>query len=110
MLIAVPLKNKTVYEGVVKPIEDKYGVKGEDIFRVLNAYPATINQSGRFLSFIPGVTSLTSEHNFKLVYEDQDNNGNTVYEITGFWCKTKNYTLPNSDTELAVLEWDSTQD
>jgi hypothetical protein len=108
MLIAVPIKGKRVYDGVVKPLEDKYNVKGEDLFLVFNAYPATIKQSGRFLSFVPGVTSTTSEHNFKLMYEDEDNDGNKIYEITGFWAKTKNYTIDSDDNKIAILEWDAT--
>lgn len=109
MLLSVPLKETTVYDGIIKPIEDKYNVKGSDIFEVFNAYPSAKDVSGHFLSYIPGVTSNSSKNNFKLFYDDIDELGNTIHEITGFWVKTKNYELDNKD-ELIELRWDSIKD
>jgi len=102
MLIAIPKKNTKIAD-VAKEIANKYGVKPEDIFRVFNAYPSTNSQYGEFLSYVPGVTSDTSKHNFSLVYEDTDDNGNVIYEITGFWCKTKNYDI--GEGVIAEYEW-----
>lgn len=94
-LIAVPKQGK-IYEDFVQYIETKYSVVGSDIFEVFNAYPATITQSSEFLSFIPGVTSPLTKHNFPLVMTD----ANDEQEIIGFWCKTKNY----EGSEL-VYDW-----
>jgi hypothetical protein len=95
MLCAVPIDGK-IYEDFVQKIEDKYSVNGADIFEVFNAYPATDTQSSEFLSFIPGVTSTLTKHNFPLRMVDSTNSD----EIIGFWIKTKNY----AGDEL-VFDW-----
>jgi len=95
MLCAVPIDGK-IYEDFVHKIETKYSVDGKDIFEVFNAYPATNTQSAEFLSYIPGVTSNLTKHNFPLKMVDSTNND----EIIGFWIKTKNY----SGSEL-VFDW-----
>ena len=102
MLLAIPKKGTKIAD-VAKEVADKYGVNPDDLFRVFNAYPSTNSQYGEFLSYVPGVTSSTSKHNFSLVYKDTDDNGNTIYEITGFWCKTKNYDI--GDDVIAEYEW-----
>jgi len=94
-MIAVP-KDGKIHEDFVQYLEDKYTVVGSDIFEVFNAYPATITQSSEFLSFIPGVTSPLTKHNFDMVMSDE----NDEQEVVGFWCKTKNY----SGDEL-IYDW-----
>ncbi len=95
MLCAVPVDGK-IHEDFVQYIENKYSVVGSDIFEVFNAYPATDTQSSEFLSYIPGVTSPLTKHNFPLKMVDSTDND----EIIGFWIKTKNY----SGSEL-VYDW-----
>ena len=95
MLCAVPTDGK-IYENFVQYIENKYTVSGADIFEVFNAYPATDSQSAEFLSFVPGVTSPLTKHNFPLKMVDSSSND----EIIGFWIKTKNY----AGSEL-VYDW-----
>jgi len=102
MMLAVPKDNAKIYDDFIKPIEDEYGVTGSDLFEVFNAYPFTEGPNGssrQFLSFIPGVTNTASSNNFQLIYEDS----NGEKEITGFWCKTKDY-----DGEVITYNWDAT--
>jgi len=103
MLLAVPQKDKFISD-LVKEIEDKYDVKGEDIFRVFSAYPATPTQSKEMLDYKPNYTPNDSKYNFQLVYEDEDNEGNPIYEITGFWCKVNDYSL-DDENEIIIYEW-----
>jgi len=95
MLCAVPIDGK-IHEDFVQKIESKYTVSGGDIFEVFNAYPSTDSQSSEFLSYIPGVTSPLTKHNFPLKMVDSTNSD----EIIGFWIKTKNY----AGSEL-VFDW-----
>lgn len=94
-LLAVPIVGK-VYEDFIKKVEDKYNVNGSDIFEAFNAYPATDSQNSETLSFIPGVTNISTKHNFALRMTDI----NGEDEILGFWCKTKNY-----DGNELVYDW-----
>jgi len=103
MLLSVPKDDAKIYD-LVKTIEDKYGVNGDDIFRVFSAYPATADQGREMLDYKPGVTPAGTKYNFSLIYSDGD-----AKEITGFWCKTLNYDLDalgaGDADELVVYEW-----
>lgn len=94
-LLAVPTTGK-INENFVQYIEQKYSVTGSDIFEGFNAYPATDTQSSEFLSFIPGVTSPLTKHNFSFIMED----ANGEQEVLGFWCKTKNYA-----GDVLIYDW-----
>jgi hypothetical protein len=87
MMLAVPKEGAKIYEDFINPIESLTGQAGNQIFEVLNAYPYIDSQNREFLSFVPGVTNVLSKNNFQLIYEDQSGEK----EITGFWCKTKDY-------------------
>jgi len=110
-LVAMPLENNiwdtsshdfvssneksTIYNCVVIQLEDRYNTQAKDLFKVANAYFGDID---KFYNYIPGIVSETSEHNFPLVYIDEDDdvqNNKTKKEITGFWIKAKdmNFTI-----------------
>jgi len=102
MMLAVPKEGAKIYDDVIKPIEDEYGVDAKDIFEVFNAYPYTEGENGskrKFLSFVPGVTNPAGSNNFNLIYKDT----NGEKEITGFWCKTKDYS-----GDVITYNWDAT--
>jgi hypothetical protein len=82
-LIAIP-NNGKIKEDFIDKVSLQEGVSGASLFEVASAYPGQIN---KFLSYIPGFTSPTSEHNFNLVYDD-----NGSKEITAFWIKCKDWT------------------
>lgn len=100
MLCALPKPNYTIAE-VVADIEAKYNVNGGDIFRIFSAFPGTQAQNSETLDYKPGVTPTGTKYNFKLVYSD-----GTANEITGFWAKTKNYTLTDPN-ELVTYDWNA---
>lgn len=103
-LLALP-KSNTKIGDIVTAIEKKYSVKGNSIFKIFSAYPATSLEEGEMLDFIPGITPTTSKYNFPLVIKDID----TGVEIVGFWCKTLNYQLKDSNgnkiPDLVEYEW-----
>jgi hypothetical protein len=101
MLLAVP-KDGAKISDLVASVEAKYGVAGNTIFRVFSAYPATNDQGLEMLDYKPGVTPLNTKYNFSLVYAD-----GSAKEITGFWCKTENYTVNGDADELVVYEWNA---
>ena len=80
-----------IKEYVIDQLESKYGV---GCVTVANAYPGHEN---RFLSFVPGSTPPTSEHNFLLMYEEEDG----TFEPTAFWLKS-NHVDP---MVLDFVEW-----
>lgn len=104
MLLAVPMSDSKVSD-LVAGVESQYGVSGSDIFERFSAYPATNTQIDEFLDFQPGVTPIGVKHNFNLIYTDDGD----VSEITGFWCKTKNYDLNSLGAggvdELITYNW-----
>jgi len=108
MLLAIPKANYKIAD-VVADIEAKYGVTGNQLFRVFSAYPANTGQVGEMLDFKPGVTPTTTKYNFDLVYNDTDSAGATTTEITGFWCKTLAYDLKalgvGTASELVTYSW-----
>jgi len=88
-LIAVPVQNKQVsqyfldrIDAMIKTYDPTKSVL--DVVERVSAYPGNL---GKFLTFIPGVTPITSEGNFSLVMED----GTNIFEILGFWVKIKDY-------------------
>lgn len=102
-LVAVPVENKTVGDYFITKIDTI--IKGYDITKtaadvieVCSAYPGHIN---KFLSYIPGFTVGTSEHNFSLIMVD----GVAIKEVTGFWIKVKDYYAITNDVDILV-EWD----
>lgn len=76
---------------VIDQLESKYGA---GCVTVANTYPGDLN---RFLSFVPGSTPEASEHNFELMYEEEDGS----FEPTAFWIKS-NYGSP---MVLDFVEW-----
>lgn len=68
-----------------------------ELIEVVAAYPGHLN---RFLTYSPGFTLPTSEHNFDLLIND-----NGYEEITSFWVKCKNW--PHT-TEDIVYSWSNT--
>ena len=99
MLLSVPMLDTNISD-LVKAIEDKYSINGEDAFRIFSAFPATGTQSKEMLDYKPNYTPNDSKYNFSLVYDDDG-----AKEITGFWCKTLDYTVNDDDNELIVFEW-----
>jgi len=82
-LVAIPIEGDVATEFVTK-LSNSLGVSDTDLIEVCSAYPGHVN---KFLSYIPGFTSLTSEHNFQLTYKD-----GTSAEVTAFWVKCKKWT------------------
>lgn len=80
------ITRSTIYNSVIKQIEDRYARPASELFKVANAYIGSINQS---YNYIPGFTKEESVHNFNLVYLDEDMETDTTVkkEITGFWIK-----------------------
>ena len=92
-LIAIPIEGDVATEFVTK-LANSVGVADTDLIEVCSAYPGHVN---KFLSYIPGFTSLTSEHNFQLTYQD-----GTSSEVTAFWVKCKEWT---HTTDNIVFSW-----
>lgn len=92
-LIAIP-KDGYIGENFIDVLSLQEGIPGNELIEICSAYPGHIN---KFLSYIPGFTSKSSEHNFKLSYID---NGNV--EITAFWVKCKQWQHTTSDI---VFNW-----
>jgi len=87
-LVGLPLNGKVASE-FIDTLALQEGVLGSDLIEICSAYPGHID---KFLSYIPGFTLTTSEHNFDLYYVD-----NTSKEITAFWVKCKNWTHTTND-------------
>jgi len=87
-LIALPYEGN-VAEDFIDILADNQGVPAEDLVEICSAYPGHIN---KFLSYIPGFTNKSSEHNFKLYYTD-----NSSHENTAFWIKCKEWTHTTDD-------------
>jgi len=102
-LIAIPVENKTVGNYFIPKVADAiktYDVDKDasDVIEVCSAYPGHIN---KFLSYIPGFTLDSSEHNFNLTMVD----GVDIKEVTGFWIKVKNYYSITDDVDI-LIDWD----
>jgi len=67
-----------------------------DVVERVSAYPGSVN---KFLTYIPGVTPVTSEGNFPLTIND-----NGSLEITAFWVKIKDYSAITNNISL-VFNW-----
>jgi len=92
-LVAIPKTGNVATEFIDK-LSEQEGVPGTELVTVCSAYPGHVN---KFLTYIPGFTNSTSEHNFQLIYEDGDS-----LEITGFWVKTKAWTHTENNI---VFDW-----
>ena len=92
-LIAIE-DTRTVKEAFLDKLATQQNVPITDLVEVCSAYPGHLNI---FLSYVPGVTSITSIHNFKLLYDDQGSK-----EITAFWVKCKEWTHTNDDIVFTV--------
>ena len=102
-LISIPVKGQAVSEYFLNKIEailQTYDgdLTAADAVEVVNAYPGQLN---KFLSFIPGVTSTASEHNFPLVMSDGSGN---IDEILGFWVRMKDYHSLTNDEDI-IIKW-----
>jgi hypothetical protein len=102
-LVAIPVRNKVISDYFIAKVTAAVQVynpskTAADVIEVASAYPGHVN---KFLSYIPGFTSPTSEHNFSHMLAD----GSSVNEITAFWVKCKNYKLLTSNNDL-VINWD----
>ena len=82
-LIALPIEGD-VAANFVDRLAQQENQLDTDLIEICSAYPGHIN---KFLSYIPGFTDRTSEHNFSLIYTDQN-----VNEITAFWVKCRDWT------------------
>lgn len=92
-IIAIPTSGK-VKDVFIDVIAKQEGVDASSLFEVVSAYPGSVN---KFLSYKPGLTLETSEHNFDLLIND-----NGSKEITGFWVKCNNWT---HRTDNIVFKW-----
>ena len=102
-LIAIPTDGKTVGDYFIPKVEAAIQAydstkTAADVIEVCSAYPGHIN---KFLSYIPGFTLNTSEHNFSLVIAD----GVDIKEVTGFWVKVKNYYTITGNEDITIA-WD----
>jgi len=78
------------YNCIVKQLEDRYDTDITNLIQVANAMVGDSNET--FWNYIPGFTKETSEHNFPLVYVDENDDASTdtiKKEIVGFWIKSK---------------------
>jgi len=101
-LISVPVDGKSINEYFLNKVEaimQTYdgAYTAADAIEVCNAYPGQIN---KFLSFVPGVTSPSSEHNFSLIMND----GTSINEITAFWVKMNDYYALTNDEDI-IINW-----
>jgi len=104
-LISIPVQNKQVSQYfldrldlMIKTYDPTKSVL--DVVERVSAYPGNL---GKFLTFIPGVTPVTSEGNFSLVMAD----GTNIFEILGFWVKIKDYSAITGGAFLDYT-WDMT--
>lgn len=95
-LIAIPEEGK-VKDIFIDRLATQEGVPATELIKVASAYPGHIN---KFLSYIPGFTSETSEHNFDLIVYD-----NTSREITAFWVECKEWTHRSDNI---IFKWKNT--
>ncbi len=95
-LIAIPEEGK-VKDIFIDRLSTQEGVPATELIKVASAYPGHIN---KFLSYIPGFTSETSEHNFDLIVYD-----NTSREITAFWVECKEWTHRSDNI---IFKWKNT--
>lgn len=95
--IAIPEKGK-VKEIFLDRLAKQEGVDITELVEFVSAYPGSVN---RFLTFKPGFTLDTSEHNFDLISKDGESN-----EINGFWVKCKAWTHKTTDI---VYSWSNTE-
>ena len=82
----------TIENCVIRQLEDRYQVQANTLFKVANAYIGDIN---KFYNYIPGFVEADDEHNFPLVFIDNDDDvqdGKIKKEIVGFWIKS--YSMP----------------
>ena len=93
--IAIPVKQK-VYEYFLVRLAEKYNVNPEDMVEVVNTYRGELN---KWLSFVPGVTSPASEHNFWLIHDDAGHD-----EVSGVQVKMKPCDFLDEDP---IFDWDS---
>jgi len=91
-LIALPVEGD-VATNFVDKLAQQENMLDTDLIEICSAYPGHIN---KFLSYIPGFTDRTSEHNFLLTYSDED-----VKEITAFWVKCKNWAHRTDDIKFS---------
>lgn len=94
-LIAIPSYGK-VKDIFLDALATQTGVPITSLVEVVSAYPGQVN---KFLSFKPGVTAITSEHNFNLTTIDGGSK-----EITGFWVKCLDW---QHTTDNIVFNWTS---
>lgn len=89
----------TFHNYVVTQLEEKYGTNIGNLIEVANT---KTGDSQFYFNYIPNITTPDSPHNFRLIYEDYDNDagdGKVKHEITGFWIKSK------TDIPL-VIDWE----
>lgn len=84
--IAIPVEGKKVKEYFLDWIEQETGRPAQDSVLLVKSFPSTDSVSGKYLTFVPGVTNPLSSGNFDLVVTD-----NGIKEITGFLIKMKDY-------------------
>lgn len=87
-LVAIPILENVV-DGFLTALAVQTGKDVSTLIEVVNSYRGDLN---KFLSFIPGVTNVTSEHNFPLKYNDSGS-----VEIVGMWVKCKVWTHTEDD-------------
>lgn len=74
---------------IVDQLVHVYAQPIEDLIELATA---KVGDNTYHYNYVPGFTKEESEHNFQLVYEDNDNDlgdNRTKLEITGFWIKSK---------------------
>lgn len=91
-LIAIPSKGK-VLDSFLEKLELQTGIPYGELVNKCLAYPGSVD---KFLTFIPGFTDPTSEHNFDLKYDDGGN-----LEITAFWVECKKWTHTTEDIDFS---------
>lgn len=103
-LIAIPVKEVKVKEYLLDQIDTIIKTydntkSAADVVERVSAYPGGV---GKFLTFIPEVTPVTTENNFQLVYTV-----GLIDEITAFWIKMRDYkTITNGDD--IIINWSTT--
>jgi len=96
-LIAIPEAGK-VKDIFLDRLAKQEGVEASSMIDFVSAYPGSVN---KYLTYVPGFTSTTSEHNFDLMLVDAGHK-----EITGFWVKCKEWSHTTSDI---VFSWSNTE-
>jgi len=92
-MIAMPVADKKVAEYLCDRLADQEDVADSDLIEVVNTFRGG---DGKFLSYLPGITSKDSVNNFTLIYND---NGDD--EISAMWVKTKEWEHTEDDIELS---------